>query len=174
MLGLLDHPDFIWIPISLEEILRVSGMVGLSQKEGLFSTKTLGKSGVTSDDLLFMGIEVNSQTININLLPIEVKVGINSSVENKAINQVKHTSKILNEFLTEENENEFMRNYYINLFISIMVTNLNKMISSNLYTKYDEIKLHNIINKLKAGEFIINNNIVDYYGDGVVFKFTEG
>ena len=32
-----SHEKVVWIPISLEEILRVSGSVGLSQKDGLLS-----------------------------------------------------------------------------------------------------------------------------------------
>lgn len=49
--------NIIWIPISLEEILRVSGSVGLAQKGSIFSAKNLGfEQGATSDDLLLVGI----------------------------------------------------------------------------------------------------------------------
>lgn len=48
--------NVIWIPVSLEEILRVSGSVGLSQRGSVFSTKNLGFDGQTSDDLLLVGI----------------------------------------------------------------------------------------------------------------------
>ena len=44
--------------VSLEEMLRVSGGAGYSQKEGLLSAKNLGfDKGATSDDLLMVGIE---------------------------------------------------------------------------------------------------------------------
>ena len=47
-----SHKDIIWIPISLEEMLRVSGGAGYSQKDGLLSAKNLGsKRGAASDDL---------------------------------------------------------------------------------------------------------------------------
>lgn len=48
--------DIIWVPISLEEILRVSGSVGLSQSGSIFSARNLGFDGKTSDDLLLVGI----------------------------------------------------------------------------------------------------------------------
>ena len=38
-LAFLYSPSIIWIPVSLEEILRVSGNAGLAMDEGLFSTK---------------------------------------------------------------------------------------------------------------------------------------
>ena len=49
-------PGVIWVPVSLEEILRVSGSVGLSQSGSMFSAKNLGFEGATSDDLLLIGI----------------------------------------------------------------------------------------------------------------------
>ena len=50
--------NMIWVPISLEEVLRVSGGAGLKQNDGFFSAKNLGfDNGVTSDDILLVGIE---------------------------------------------------------------------------------------------------------------------
>src|SRR5690606_15442037 len=59
-LAYLDHPDFLWVPISLEEILRVAGAVQLP-KEGVFSAKSLGLRGTVSDDLLLIGLDLSSQ-----------------------------------------------------------------------------------------------------------------
>ena len=38
------HTDskFLWVPVSIEEIVRVSGAVGLSQKDGVFSARKHG------------------------------------------------------------------------------------------------------------------------------------
>lgn len=174
MLGILDHPDFYWVPISLEEILRVSGMVGLSMKEGLFSSKNLGHTGVTSDDLLFMGIDLRGTRIKLHFLPIEVKVGINNqSVTDKAFKQLKHTADILKKYLGKDNEDKFMREYYRNFFVSIMLGNLEKMLSSNIFTRraipnYKEIK-----NKLVIGEYDISYELEEYYGQGIVFEFSK-
>lgn len=175
IMGILDHKDFIWIPISLEEILRVSGMVGLKSKDGLFSAKNLGKSGATSDDLLFMGLENRYGKLYIHFLPIEVKIGINdSSVTDKAYKQVKKTSQILKEFLTDKNKDTFMRKYYMNLFISIMLSNLEKIISSNLYNIGINLDEYNILkDKLNIGEYKLSTDLENIYGEGLVFKFTK-
>lgn len=88
-----SHKDIIWIPISLEEMLRVSGGAGYSQKDGLLSAKNLGfEKGATSDDLLMVGIEGPANDIKVYLHPVEVKIGLNQSVViSKAKDQVLAT-----------------------------------------------------------------------------------
>lgn len=174
MLGILEHPDFYWVPISLEEILRVSGMVGLSQTEGLFSSKNLGHSGATSDDLLFVGIDLREERIQLHYLPVEVKVGNNGgSVTEKAFKQVTHTSKILREFLGEENSDVFMRNYYKNFFVSIMLGNLEKMMSSGIFIKDSISDYQALKDKLIVGDYDISYELEKFYGCGVVFEFSK-
>lgn len=52
------NEDIIWIPISLDEILRVSGSIGLP-KDYLFTAKSLKSAGQPlSDDLLMLGLSV--------------------------------------------------------------------------------------------------------------------
>lgn len=174
MLGILKHRHFYWVPISLEEILRVSGMVGLSMKDGLFSAKNLGHSGSTSDDLLFVGIDLRSDKIKLHYLPIEVKVGNNnSSVTEKAFIQVTHTANIIKEFLGEDNPDHFMRDYYRNFFVSIVLANLDKMISSKILPENSEINFTEIKNSLTVGDYIISDELEEYYGSGVVFEFSK-
>lgn len=88
-----SHKDIVWVPISLEEMLRVSGGAGYSQKDGLLSAKNLGfEKGATSDDLLMVGIEGPINDIKVYLHPVEVKIGLNPSVViNKARDQVLAT-----------------------------------------------------------------------------------
>lgn len=175
LLGILDHPNFHWIPISLEEILRVSGMVGFSKKEGLFSTQNLGESGRTSDDLLMMGIEQTEDgQVNIHFLPVEVKVGVNSvSVRKKAVEQLEKTYSILSNYLTINNEDSFMREYYLNFFISLMLANLEKMLSSGIYS-VDEIPNYNTLkDALKIGSYNVSDNLLEEYGKGIIFEFTK-
>ena len=61
MLAFLKHEDIVWVPISLEEMLRVSGGAGLSKDDGVLSAKNLGfEKGPTSDDILFIGLDKSS------------------------------------------------------------------------------------------------------------------
>lgn len=173
MLGILNHPDFYWVPISLEEILRISGMVGLSKKEGLFSAKNLGHTGAASDDLLFVGIDLRNERIKLHYLPIEVKVGNNSSgVTEKAFVQVEHTSNILREFLGDDNKDIFMRNYYRNFFLSIVLGNLEKMMSSGIFTRNTIPEYQTIKDRLSVGDYDLSYELDQYYGHGIVFEFS--
>ena len=80
MLAFLHHKDIVWVPISLEEMLRVSGGAGLSQGDGVLSAKNLGfEKGPTSDDILFVGVDSSSDRPKVYLYPTEVKTGINVS-----------------------------------------------------------------------------------------------
>ena len=73
--------NIIWVPISLEEVLRVSGGAGLKQSEGFFSAKNLGfEGGVTSDDILLVGIETVNGNVFVHYYPIEVKIGENANI----------------------------------------------------------------------------------------------
>lgn len=94
MLAFLRHPDIIWVPVSLEEMLRVSSGAGLSSTDGILSYKNLGfEKGPTSDDLLFIGLNYVSGDVKIYLYPTEVKTGINAAdVIKKAVTQVSATA----------------------------------------------------------------------------------
>ncbi|MGO4937743.1 helicase HerA domain-containing protein [Fundicoccus sp. Sow4_H7] len=173
LLGILKHPDIYWVPISMEEILRVSGMVGLSKSQGLFSAANLGHSGATNDDLLMMGMDVSGSKIKLHFLPVEVKIGINdTSIRKKAIKQVENTYSILQSFLSEINEDSFMRKYYLNFFISLMISNLKKMIISDIYIVDEIPNLEEIIDQLNIGNFELSNEMLSYYGKGFIFEFT--
>lgn len=89
MLAFLKHSDILWVPVSLEEMLRVSGGAGLSKDEGVLSAKNLGfEKGPTSDDLLFIGLNMNGTEPKIYLYPTEVKTGNNdNAVIKKAFEQ---------------------------------------------------------------------------------------
>lgn len=93
--------NVIWIPLSLEEILRVTGSIGLP-KEHIFTKSMLGVKGAMSDDLLMMGLEVTSSEIpKLYLYPIEVKYSVNSVKSTKATIQVSQTYRELKKHLVE-------------------------------------------------------------------------
>src|SRR5699024_7104250 len=88
-LNFFDKPNVLWVPLSMEEIVRVTGNVKLSRKSGIFSGKTIGATGNCSDDLLMMGLERIEDKLYVHMYPIEVKIGINTtSVIDKGIKQI--------------------------------------------------------------------------------------
>ncbi|QYK60757.1 DNA phosphorothioation-dependent restriction protein DptH [Paenibacillus sp. S25] len=173
-LASLAHRDIIWIPISMEEVLRISGGTGLKQAEGLFSTKNLGKFGSYSDDLLLVGIEDQKGKLFVHLYPVEVKIGNNSSaVYDKAINQVKETKGLLVEFLNDEKS--FKAKLYRNFFIQLAISSAEKM---KLYSIWPEQYWQNITSsylreKLSNDDYQICNTLQEYIGHGAVISFKK-
>jgi DNA phosphorothioation-dependent restriction protein DptH len=69
---LLDQSDIIWVPLSVAEMIRVAGNIGLAMSDGDFSRHNRDiRKGTISDDILFAGFKDNQ----LYLLPVEVKAG---------------------------------------------------------------------------------------------------
>lgn len=175
-LAAFAHRDIIWIPISMEEVLRISGGTGLLQSEGLFSARNLGKFGSYSDDLLLIGVELQAEELMVHFYPIEVKIGNNpSSVYEKAINQVKETKKLLLDFLTEMEDDPFKAKLYRNFFMQLAIASAEKM---DLYSIWPEQYWANVTNsyireKLLNDDYKISNVLQKYIGDGAVISYKK-
>lgn len=129
-----------WIPVSLEEILRVTGSIGLPQ-DYIFSKKSLGAKGAMSDDLLIIGLDAtNENDILLYLYPVEVKCSKNCSMADKAGKQVSQTFMQLKEHLF--GEANFTKNIYRTFFASQFLTNAEKLNANNLLSdaEYQEIE----------------------------------
>lgn len=173
--------NVIWVPISLEEVLRVSGGAGLKQNEGFFSAKNLGfeKNGATSDDILLVGIENVEENIFLHYYPIEVKIGENSSsyIE-KGIEQAKSTKKIFNETLlpSENGVISSTQRVYRNFLMQLVITSAEKL---NLYNVCSEENWKSVIDsdlrrKLLNEEYEISNSMKNSIGEAAVVSFKKG
>ena len=129
-----------WIPVSLEEILRVTGSIGLPQ-EYIFSKKTLGVKGAMSDDLLMIGLDATDDSdLKLYLYPVEVKFSKNSSMADKAGKQVSQTFTQIKEHLF--GDANFTKNIYRTFFASQFLTNAEKLNANSLLSddEYNEIE----------------------------------
>lgn len=170
-----SHPDIVWIPVSLEEMLRVSGGAGLSQKEGLLSAKNLGfEQRPTSDDVLLVGIEGPADQIKIYIHPVEVKIGQNSpNVLSKANTQVRNTYEGLwNALWPEEGRNTLERKLSRNFFIQLLLVCCEKMKLYNIYPNEawdDVLDLYreNLLNE----NYVFSNAMDQYIGKGTIVSF---
>ncbi|MHB7979181.1 DNA phosphorothioation-dependent restriction protein DptH [Clostridium sporogenes] len=173
--------NVIWVPISLEEVLRVSGGAGLKQREGFFSAKNLGvdKNGATSDDILLVGIENVEDNIFIHYYPIEVKIGENSSSYiQKGIEQAKSTKKIFNETLIPKEDGiiSSTQRVYRNFLMQLVITSAEKL---NLYDVCSEENWKSVIDsdlrrKLLNEEYEISNSMESSIGKAAVISFKRG
>lgn len=137
------NKNVYWIPVSLEEILRVTGSIGLPQ-DYIFTKKSLGAKGAMSDDLLMIGLDATNETdIQLYLYPVEVKFSKNSSMAGKAGKQVSQTFLQLKEHLF--GDANFTKNIYRTFFASQFLTNAeklnaNKLLSDNEYKEIEQFR----------------------------------
>jgi DNA phosphorothioation-dependent restriction protein DptH len=169
-----ETENIVWVPISMEEIVRVTGNIKLSKKEGIFSGKTIGKKGNCSDDLLMMGLELTEdEKVLVHMYPVEVKIGNNqSSVIEKGISQVIALKERLDEQLLKENnfDSKFLRNF----FARVLINNANKMQINNIWPEKDYTISSKVIDKLLNDDFEITSSLRAEFGKGVVMSFKKG
>jgi len=174
-LAYLHHSEIIWVPISLEEILRVSGGAGLKQKDGLFSAKNLGEEGLFSDDLLLVGIELINETVKVHYYPVEVKIGDNPShVIEKAIAQCRKTRQLIQDHLTRDNENRFTNTVYRNFIMQMVLVSAEKMKLYQVWPEQNWDKITDILKeKLLNDQYEISNRLEEFIGLGAVISFKK-
>lgn len=173
-LAILDHDDIIWIPVSMEEILRIAGNVKLDRSEGIFADLLKGSY---SDDLLFIGVKFNEDDrLEVIFYPIEVKIGQNnSSTMKKGKNQLKNTYELLKSQLQKENtsDSEFQSKFYRNFFIQLLLSNEQKLVTNNIWNEKMFDRIENIKDKLLNDDYNIIFGLEDYAGIGSVFSFKD-
>lgn len=177
-LSFLDDDNVLWVPISLEEILRVAGVVGLTKSEGIFSAKNLDIKGSTSDDLLLIGLEVKDvDEIYLHYYPVEVKVGLNQvSTIAKAKDQIATTRKLLDDQLQKEEEsgnNLFKNGFFRNFFVQMFLANAQKFVANGLWPEKD----FGVVDKVKANllndDYHIGYHFRPHIGNGMVLSFKN-
>ncbi len=175
MLAFLRHKDIVWVPISLEEMLRVSGGAGLSQGESVLSAKNLGfEKGPTSDDLLFVGVDKSDEVPKVYLYPTEVKTGINGNdVIKKAFQQASSTAKGLNYAFGEGND--ITKKVNRNFLMQLIITSCKKM---KVYHVDDSQNWDVILDLYRESllneNYFISNDIQEVLGKGAVLSFRTG
>ena len=171
------HPSVVWVPISLEEMLRVSGGAGYSQKDGILSAKNLRfEVQATSDDVLLVGLEKKTGLIHIYLHPVEVKIGLNSqAVLDKAKEQVNNTYKGLwNGLWPEEDRDSLEAKLSRNFFMQLIIVCCEKM---KLYNVYPDEEWDYVIDswreELLNDNFIFSHDMDTLIGKGTIVSFKS-
>lgn len=169
MLGILNKDDVTWIPLSLEEILRVSGSFVGESRDSIFSAKSLGAKGKISDDLLFIGLWKEENQLKVAFLPTEVKVGLNTSTTiKKADIQVEKTFKVLEDELVKGND--FKSLFYLDFFMKLFFANAAKLFSNNDITAEKYTELQTLKEEIIQGNLVVDNSLTDDYKNKFVFS----
>ncbi|MFI3236622.1 MAG: DUF87 domain-containing protein [Lachnospiraceae bacterium] len=170
MLSVLNHEKILWIPISMEEILRVAGTMKL-QTETIFSKSDLGIEGVASDDILMIGVEKTLPN-KLFFYPVEVKVTKHdkSSID-KGKEQIKKVITLYEERLAQGDSDNFSKKFYRNFFMQLLYINANKLFMNGFFSEEDYQYLLNIKKLLLNDEFEISTDLNKYLGRGAVLCF---
>lgn len=179
MLAYLKHPDILWVPLSMEEILRVSGGAGLSQNEGILSAKNLGfEKGPTSDDLLFIGLYKKEDLLHVYYYPTEVKTGNNqNAVISKAFEQASSTADGLENALNPQDEDihEITHKVNRNFMMQLLINSCKKMQVYHVDDTQDwNVALDEYREKLLNEDYVISDDIREAIGKGAVLSFKKG
>ena len=168
----------IWIPVSLEEILRVSGSVGLAQNKSIFSAKNLGFDGATSDDLLLIGVR-QGERVQVTFYPIEVKIGkVESDYLAKGIKQALKTRQIFDEILGGGLcvDKPIKTRLYRNFFMQQAMVNAGKMLLYEVgdgTQGWEQITQSDLRRKLLEEDYEIVESLIPEMGKAGVFSFRE-
>lgn len=163
---LLFHCDITWVPLSVAEMLRVAGNIGLKMSDADFSRYSQGiRQGAISDDVLFVGFKQQQ----MYLLPLEVKVG-KKQKHDKGVRQAKELKRYLVEQLF--GRPDLAGHLYRGLFIRQIFMQIDKY---ELYRVYAE----HYFTPLKAerewwlqGDYSLAD--ISDYPQGFVLAFIEG
>ena len=178
MLAYLKHKDILWIPISLEEMLRVSGGTGLSKEEGVLSAKNLGfEKGPTSDDLLFIGMDYSGKIPRVYLYPTEVKTGTNdNAVIKKAFKQASATANGLHDAFNSGGEIMNTISYKVNrnFLMQMLVISCKKM---QVYHVDDTQDWNIVLDKFREAllneKYTLSEDMQELMGKGAVLSFRK-
>jgi DNA phosphorothioation-dependent restriction protein DptH len=153
--SMVSQSDITWVPLSVAEMIRVSGNLGLKMSDSEFSRNVNGyRQGAISDDVLMVGLK--NQTMY--LLPLEVKTG---AIPNyvKAIEQAKELGRYLRDDIL--GGSGIVPQIYRSLFIRQILMQVDKY---RLYDVFSKGYFDNLLAQKEqwlAGHFQLGE-LVDY------------
>lgn len=163
--------NIVWIPIALDEIVRATGSIGMTQ-DGLFSKKDLGLDGPISDDILMMGIRVNEKDgLDVFFYPVEVKVLSDDSVSKGEIQVANLYNKAFKEVLIPGNS--FIRKVYRALFASQFLSNAEKLRSNDLISEADSELINEFRFELLNVKFDIVEELPEDIGRAALVVYSD-
>jgi DNA phosphorothioation-dependent restriction protein DptH len=157
---LVAKSDITWVPMSVAEMIRVSGNIGLRMSDSDFARyhKDKSNTGRISDDVLLAGFKDGK----LYLLPIEVKTG--SGDFTKAHEQVKNLKKYLVDRLFKPQSLE--GKIYRSLLIRQVLMQVEKYELYEVFDKTYFAELHDNREAWLRGEFLIAE--LDDFPEGFV------
>ena len=162
--------DIIWVPIALDEIMKVTGAVGGSM-DGMFTKKDLGIDGSLSDDILMMGLKRENNQLKLYVYPVEVKVLADDSIEHGEDQVSNLYNKVLKEFIFQGNT--FTRKVYRALLASQFLSNAEKLRANNLISDTNYHKISDSRYELLNVKFTIEQKLPEELGNAALVVYSN-
>lgn len=135
---MLGDSDITWVPLSVAEMIRVAGNIGLAMSDSDFSRYNRNlRKGAISDDILFAGFKDGQ----LYLLPVEVKAGSRPNYD-KARTQALELKRYMEEDLLGPDTLE--ATIYRALFIRQVLLQIEKY---QLYDVFEEDYFQPLLNE---------------------------
>ncbi len=163
--GLLLESDISWVPLSVAEMIRVSGNVGLKMSDSEFSRHVHGyRKGAISDDVLFVGFKGTT----LYLLPLEVKTGARPDFKHAGEQAQELLRYLRDEVLGPQ---RLANRLYRGLFVRQVLQQVEKL---RLYGVLSAERLSELLARREwwlKGEYAVS--AVPGYVDGIVLAHIE-
>lgn len=164
--SLVFKSDITWVPLSVAEMIRVSGNIGLKMTDSDFTRNVNGYTkGEISDDVLLVGFK-NKQLI---LIPLEVKTGAIPNYK-KAIQQAKELRRYLIEDIL--GKRDFVSKIYRSIFVRQVLMQVDKY---KLYNVFDKGYFNSLVDNKEEwlkGDYELAS--LNDYPEGFVISHLEG
>jgi len=164
MTALLADENTTWVPLSVAEMIRVSGNVGLPMAGSDFSryNENLTK-GAISDDILLAGFRDDK----VVLYPVEVKSN------NKGLSKAREQAKALKGFFYEQlfKEDSFKSRLLKGLFIRQVFMQVEKYELYNIFGSDYFESLHQDRERLLEGRYELEE--LEKHSEGAVVAFLK-
>jgi DNA phosphorothioation-dependent restriction protein DptH len=135
--AMLSQSDISWVPLSVAEMIRVAGNIGLAMSDSDFSRHNLNiKQGAISDDILFAGFKDGK----LYLLPVEAKAGSRPNFS-KAREQARELKSYMEGLL---GQNNLAGKLYRGLFVRQVLLQIEKY---QLYKVFETEHFAELLNK---------------------------
>lgn len=163
--AMLRDSDISWVPLSVAEMIRVSGNIGLKMSDSEFSRVVHGyKKGAISDDVLFVGFKDEK----LYLLPLEVKTGSRPDFSYAGQQALELGRYLKDEVLGLKT---LASRLYRSLFIRQVLMQVEKF---KLYQVLDESRLQHLLARREwwlQGEYELGS--VADFAEGIVLAHIE-
>lgn len=162
--GFVEYEDWIWIPISIGEILRIIDGMGIRANSGLFKEKN---HEAYIDSLLFVGVHRSAEQVKVACYPIHIV----TETGNK-----KKKETVLESLMENIEGSSFENRFYRYILMQIVISTMEKWRISNLIEEEEAQAVLDtpIREKLLNDEFGFSEEHIQRIGKEAVITVVEG